>query len=109
MSEVKTRLANVENGKSVNTKFDKTNGSQPLLCVTPLHKHVIQKKTDVQKSKENHVMSKPVTLQTSPTKQRGVFQDFSVIVDILFKAYDGLSITVEKFIEKFKGTVRFGK
>ncbi|GKB62790.1 hypothetical protein Tco_0918976 [Tanacetum coccineum] len=72
ISELKTRLANVEKGKSVNTKFDKTNGSQPLLCVTPLHKHVIQKKTNVQKSKENHVMSKPVTLQTSPTKQRGV-------------------------------------
>ncbi|GJT14813.1 hypothetical protein Tco_0873519 [Tanacetum coccineum] len=69
ISELKTRLANVEKGKSVNTKFDKTNGSQPLLCVTPLHKHVIQKKTDVQKSKENHVVSKPVTLQTSPAKQ----------------------------------------
>ncbi|GJT31628.1 retrovirus-related pol polyprotein from transposon TNT 1-94 [Tanacetum coccineum] len=66
-------------GKSVNTKFDKTNGSQPLLCVTPLHKHVIQKKTDVQKSKENHVVSKPVTLQTSPAKQSGVNSNKNVI------------------------------
>ncbi|GKF19841.1 hypothetical protein Tco_0068479 [Tanacetum coccineum] len=57
-------------GKSVNTKFEKTNGSQPLLCVTPLHKHVIQKKMDVQKSDENHVVSKLVTLQISPAKQR---------------------------------------
>ncbi|GKC53226.1 hypothetical protein Tco_1075971, partial [Tanacetum coccineum] len=62
ISELKTRLANAKKGKSVNTKFDKTNGSQPLLCVTPLNKHVIQKKTDVQKSEENHVVSKPVTL-----------------------------------------------
>ncbi|GJV46628.1 hypothetical protein Tco_1431164 [Tanacetum coccineum] len=79
ISELKTRLANVEKGKSVNTKFDKTNGSQPLLCVTPLHKHTIQKKTDVQKSEENHIVSKPVTLQTSPAKQRGVNLNKNVI------------------------------
>ncbi|GJX92329.1 hypothetical protein Tco_0345655 [Tanacetum coccineum] len=73
ISELKTRLANVEKGKSVNTKFDKTNGSQPLLCVTPLNNTVITKKNkNVQKSEENHVVSKPVTLQTSPAKQRGV-------------------------------------
>ncbi|GJU85951.1 retrovirus-related pol polyprotein from transposon TNT 1-94 [Tanacetum coccineum] len=85
ISELKTRLANVEKGKSVNTKFDKTNGSQPLLCVTPLHKHVIQKKTDVQKSEENHVMSKPVTLQTSPAKQRGVNSNKNVIAPGMYK------------------------
>ncbi|GJQ92962.1 retrovirus-related pol polyprotein from transposon TNT 1-94 [Tanacetum coccineum] len=79
------RLANVEKGKSVNTKFDKTNGSQPLLCVTPLHKHVIQKKMDVQKSEENHVMSKPVTLQTSPAKQRGVNSNKNVIAPGMYK------------------------
>ncbi|GJY99424.1 integrase, catalytic region, zinc finger, CCHC-type containing protein [Tanacetum coccineum] len=85
ISELKTRLANVEKGKSVNTKFDKTNGSQPLLCVTPLHKHVIQKKTDVQKSEENHVVSKPVTLQTSPAKQRGVNSNKNVIAPGMYK------------------------
>ncbi|GJV49906.1 integrase, catalytic region, zinc finger, CCHC-type containing protein [Tanacetum coccineum] len=85
ISELKTRLANVEKGKSVNTKFDKTNGSQPLLCVTPLHKHVIQKKTDVQKSKENHVVSKPVTLQTSPAKQSGVNSNKNVIAPGMYK------------------------
>ncbi|GJR05366.1 hypothetical protein Tco_0528350 [Tanacetum coccineum] len=79
ISELKTRLANVEKGKSVNTKFDKTNGSQPLLCVTPLNKYVIQKKTDVQKLEENHVVSKPVTLQTSPAKQRRVNSNKNVI------------------------------
>ncbi|GJV14955.1 retrovirus-related pol polyprotein from transposon TNT 1-94 [Tanacetum coccineum] len=87
ISELKTKLANVEKGKSVNTKFDKTNGSQPLLCVTPLHKHCVtplnkhafQKKTDVPKIEENHVVSKPATLQTSPTKQRGANQNINVI------------------------------
>ncbi|GKA00565.1 retrovirus-related pol polyprotein from transposon TNT 1-94 [Tanacetum coccineum] len=71
ISELETRLENVEKCKSINTKFDKTNGSQPLLCVTPLHKHVIQKKTDAQKLEENHVVSKPATFLTSPAKQRG--------------------------------------
>ncbi|GJU61399.1 retrovirus-related pol polyprotein from transposon TNT 1-94 [Tanacetum coccineum] len=85
ISELKTRLANVEKGKSVNTKFDKTNGSQPLLCVTPLHKHVIQKKTDVQKSEENHVVSKPVTLQTSPVKQSRVNTNTNVIAPGMYK------------------------
>ncbi|GKD55297.1 hypothetical protein Tco_1288684 [Tanacetum coccineum] len=85
ISELKTRLANVEKGKSVNTKFDKTNGSQPLLCVTPLNKHVIQKKIDVQKSKEDHVVSKPVTLQTSPSKQSGVNSNKNVIAPGMYK------------------------
>ncbi|GKE66048.1 hypothetical protein Tco_1520209, partial [Tanacetum coccineum] len=85
ISELKTRLANVEKGKSVNTKFDKINGSQPLLCVTPLHKHVIQKKADVKKSEENHVVSKPVTLQTSPAKQRGVNSSKNVIALEMYK------------------------
>ncbi|GJX40777.1 retrovirus-related pol polyprotein from transposon TNT 1-94 [Tanacetum coccineum] len=79
ISELKTRLEKVEKGKSVNTKFDKTNGYQSLLCVTPLNKHAFQKKTDVPKTEENHVVSKPVTLQTSPTKQTGANQNTHVI------------------------------
>ncbi|GJY90769.1 hypothetical protein Tco_0505965, partial [Tanacetum coccineum] len=79
ISELKTRLAKVENGKSVNTKFDKINGSQSLLCVTPLNKQVFQRKIDVLKTGENHVVSKPVTLQTSPNKQTGANQNKNVI------------------------------
>ncbi|GJV32266.1 integrase, catalytic region, zinc finger, CCHC-type containing protein [Tanacetum coccineum] len=107
ISELKTRLANVEKGKSVNTKFDKTNGSQPLLCVTPLHKHVIQKKMDVQKLEENHVVS--VTLQTSPAKQRGVVQIVLWIVDSgCSKHMTGDRSLLKNFIKKFMGTVHFG-
>ncbi|GJT51970.1 ribonuclease H-like domain-containing protein [Tanacetum coccineum] len=121
--ELKNRLTNVEKCKSVNTKFDKTNGSQPLLCVTPLHKHVIQKKMDVQKSKENHVVSKPVTLQTSPAKQSGVNSNKNVIAPgmpkvvqiVLWIVDSGCSkhITgdrslLKNFIKKFMGAVHFG-
>ncbi|GJW27327.1 retrovirus-related pol polyprotein from transposon TNT 1-94 [Tanacetum coccineum] len=86
ISELKTRLANVEKGKSVNTKFwTRQMVTQRLLCVTPLHKHVIQKKIDVQKSKENHVVSKPVTLQTSPAKQSRVNSNKNVIAPGMYK------------------------
>ncbi|GJT38844.1 retrovirus-related pol polyprotein from transposon TNT 1-94 [Tanacetum coccineum] len=79
ISELKIRLEKVEKGKSVNTKFDKTNGSQSLLCATPLNKHAFQKKMNVSKTKENHVVSKPVTLQTSSNKQTGANQNKNVI------------------------------
>ncbi|GJW84487.1 hypothetical protein Tco_0157632 [Tanacetum coccineum] len=79
ISELKARMKNSENGKSVNTKFDKTNGSQSFLCVTPLNKNAFQKQTVVSKTKENHVESKPVTLQTLPHKQIGANQNTNVI------------------------------
>ncbi|GJU33559.1 integrase, catalytic region, zinc finger, CCHC-type containing protein [Tanacetum coccineum] len=79
ISELKARMKNGENGKSVNTKFDKTHGSQSFLCVTPLNKNASQKQTVVLKTKENHVESKPVTSHTSYTKQAGTHQNINVI------------------------------
>ncbi|GJX36937.1 retrovirus-related pol polyprotein from transposon TNT 1-94 [Tanacetum coccineum] len=79
ISELKARMKNGENGKSVNTKFDKTHGSQSFLCVTPLNKNASQKQTVVLKTKENHVESKPVTSQTSHNKQTGTHQNTNVI------------------------------
>ncbi|GJU91142.1 integrase, catalytic region, zinc finger, CCHC-type containing protein [Tanacetum coccineum] len=79
ISELKARMKNGENGKSVNTKFDKTHGSQSFLCVTPLNKNAFQKQTVVLKTKENHVESKPVTLQTSHNKQTGTHQNINAI------------------------------
>ncbi|GJX54602.1 integrase, catalytic region, zinc finger, CCHC-type containing protein [Tanacetum coccineum] len=72
-------MKNGQNDKSVNTKFDKTHGSQSFLCVTPLSKNAFQKQTVVLKTNENHVGSKPVTLQTSHNKQTGTHQNTNVI------------------------------
>ncbi|GJZ80897.1 retrovirus-related pol polyprotein from transposon TNT 1-94 [Tanacetum coccineum] len=85
ISELKARMKNREYGKSVNTKFDKTHGSQSFLCVTPLNKNAFQKQTVVLKTKENHVESKPVTLQTSHTKQTGTHQNTNVICPRIVK------------------------
>ncbi|GJU87446.1 retrovirus-related pol polyprotein from transposon TNT 1-94 [Tanacetum coccineum] len=79
ISELKARMRNGKHGKSVNTKFDKTHGSQSFLCVTPLNKNAFQKQTVVLKTKENHVESKPVTLQTSHNKQTWIHQNINFI------------------------------
>ncbi|GJU38568.1 hypothetical protein Tco_1191525 [Tanacetum coccineum] len=52
--------------KPVNTKFDKDNVFNNLLCVTPINKKVFQKKVVALKTEEKHVLSKIVTLQISP-------------------------------------------
>nr|GEV30332.1 retrotransposon protein, putative, Ty1-copia subclass [Tanacetum cinerariifolium] len=80
-------LKNVKKGKSVNTKFDTTNGSQTPLSVTPINKHAFQKKIDVSKIEENHVMSKPVTLHTSLDKQRGANSNKNVIASGMYKVF----------------------
>ncbi|GKB59534.1 integrase, catalytic region, zinc finger, CCHC-type containing protein [Tanacetum coccineum] len=53
ISELKAKLKNVEKGKSVNTKFDKANVSNKLLCVTPLNKQVFKRKLLLLKQKRN--------------------------------------------------------
>ncbi|GJV28763.1 retrovirus-related pol polyprotein from transposon TNT 1-94, partial [Tanacetum coccineum] len=83
--ELKTRLETVEKGKSVNTKFDKTNVSQNLFCITSINKQVFQTKTVVSKTKEKHVVSNPVTLQTSPNKQRGANSNKNVIAPGMYR------------------------
>ncbi|GJS92885.1 putative ribonuclease H-like domain-containing protein [Tanacetum coccineum] len=96
ISELKARMKNGENGKSVNTKFDKKHGSQSFLCVTPLNKNVFQKQTVVLKTKENHVESKPVTLHTSHTKQTGTHQNTNVISPGMYKVVTQQELQINK-------------
>ncbi|GJR84227.1 integrase, catalytic region, zinc finger, CCHC-type containing protein [Tanacetum coccineum] len=85
ISELKAKLKNVEKGKSVNTKFGKDNVSHNFLCVTPLNKQAFQKKTVAPKTEEKHVLSKTVTLQTSPNKQQAVETNKNVIAPGMYK------------------------
>ncbi|GJY26773.1 hypothetical protein Tco_0401499 [Tanacetum coccineum] len=41
ISELKNKLQTVDKGKTVNTKFDKSETSRTLLCVTPLPKNIV--------------------------------------------------------------------
>ncbi|GJR14151.1 retrovirus-related pol polyprotein from transposon TNT 1-94 [Tanacetum coccineum] len=79
ISELKAKLKNIEKGKSVNTQFGKDNVSYNFLYVTPLKKQAFQKKTISLKTEEKHVLSKTVTLLTSPNKQQAVETNKNVI------------------------------
>ncbi|GKD11089.1 hypothetical protein Tco_1190774 [Tanacetum coccineum] len=85
ISELKAKLKTVENGKFVNTKFDKATVSNKLLCVKPSNKQVFQKKTVVPKIEEKHVLSETVTLQTLSNKQQAEGTNENVIAPGIVK------------------------
>ncbi|GJZ76453.1 retrovirus-related pol polyprotein from transposon TNT 1-94, partial [Tanacetum coccineum] len=53
ISELKNKLKTVDKGKNVNTKFDKSETSGTLLCVTPLPKNIAVKAKKVSNTKVN--------------------------------------------------------
>ncbi|GKC09802.1 hypothetical protein Tco_1001412 [Tanacetum coccineum] len=53
ISELKNKFKTVDKGKNVNTKFDKSEISKTLLCVTPLPKNIAVKSKKVSISKVN--------------------------------------------------------
>ncbi|GKC61879.1 retrovirus-related pol polyprotein from transposon TNT 1-94 [Tanacetum coccineum] len=71
--------------KKVSLKFDKTNVSTQLVCVTPLNKKAFHKKTVAPKTEEKHVLSKTITLQTSPTKKKEAETNQNVIAPGMYK------------------------
>ncbi|GKC59285.1 retrovirus-related pol polyprotein from transposon TNT 1-94, partial [Tanacetum coccineum] len=73
ISELKARMKNGEHGKSVNTKFDKTHGSQSFICVTPLNKNAFQKQMVVLKTKENHVKTSVLDVSKNEAKKEAVY------------------------------------
>ncbi|GJZ99425.1 retrovirus-related pol polyprotein from transposon TNT 1-94 [Tanacetum coccineum] len=85
ISELKAKLKTIEKVKSVNTKFDKPLVSGKLLCVTPINKQILQKKKFIPKTEEKHVLTKTVTLQTSPTKKKHVDKNTNVIALGMYK------------------------
>ncbi|GJV79320.1 hypothetical protein Tco_1515190 [Tanacetum coccineum] len=66
ISKLKNNLKTIDNGKNVNTNFDKSETSGTLLCVTPLPTNITVKAKKVSNSKVNADRSKPVTLHSIP-------------------------------------------
>ncbi|GKA10510.1 hypothetical protein Tco_0689943 [Tanacetum coccineum] len=77
--ELKNRLKTVDKGKNVNTKFDKSEASKTLLCVTPLPKNIAIKAKKVSNSKFNADRSKPVTSHPTPNNEQGQKQNENVL------------------------------
>ncbi|GJX41037.1 retrovirus-related pol polyprotein from transposon TNT 1-94 [Tanacetum coccineum] len=88
ISEHKNKLKTVDKGKNVNTKFDKSETSGTLLCVTPLPKNIAVKAKKVSNTK--------------------VIQLVLWIVDSgCSKHMTGNLSLLRNFIEKFMGTICF--
>ncbi|GJV59153.1 retrovirus-related pol polyprotein from transposon TNT 1-94 [Tanacetum coccineum] len=78
LSELKNKLKTIDKGKNANTKFDKSEASGTLLCVTPLPKNIAIKVKKVSNSKVNADRSEPVTLHPTPTNEQGIKSSNSV-------------------------------
>ncbi|GKE76889.1 hypothetical protein Tco_1543009, partial [Tanacetum coccineum] len=69
-SELKNKIKTIEKGKNVNTKFDKSETSRTLLCVTSLPKNMAVKAKNVSNTKVNADRSKPVTSHSIPKNEQ---------------------------------------
>nr|GEW92321.1 retrovirus-related Pol polyprotein from transposon TNT 1-94 [Tanacetum cinerariifolium] len=85
ISELKNRLKTIDKGKNVNTKFDKSEASGTLLCVTPSPKNITIKAKQVSNSKINADRSKPVTSHPTPINEQGQTQNESVLARGMYR------------------------
>ncbi|GJY30815.1 hypothetical protein Tco_0414310, partial [Tanacetum coccineum] len=107
--ELKNKLRIVDMGKNVNTKFDKSETSGTLLCVTPLPKNIETKTKKVSNSKVNTDRSKLVISHPTPKNEQSPTQNENVLArGRCSKHMNGNLQLLRYFIEKFMGTFRFG-
>ncbi|GKD60898.1 retrovirus-related pol polyprotein from transposon TNT 1-94, partial [Tanacetum coccineum] len=85
ISELKNKLKTVDKGKNVNTKFDKSEASGTLLCVTPLPKNIAIKAKKVSNSKVNADRSKPVTSHPTLINEQGQTQNENVLARGMYR------------------------
>ncbi|GJR88756.1 retrovirus-related pol polyprotein from transposon TNT 1-94 [Tanacetum coccineum] len=72
-------------GKNVNTKFDKSETSGTLLCVTPFPKSIAVKAKKVSITKVNTDRSKPVTSHSIPKNEQSQKQNANVITKGMYR------------------------
>ncbi|GJQ95414.1 hypothetical protein Tco_0006553 [Tanacetum coccineum] len=84
-SKLKNKLKTIEKGKNVNTKFDKSETSETLLCVTPLPKNIAVKAKKVSNTKVNADRSKPVTSHSIPKNEQSQKQSANVIARGMYR------------------------
>ncbi|GJT89537.1 retrovirus-related pol polyprotein from transposon TNT 1-94 [Tanacetum coccineum] len=78
ISELKNKIKTIENGKNVNIKFDKSETSGTLLCVTPFPINIAVKAKKVLNTKVNADRSKPVTSHSIQKNEKSVESSNSV-------------------------------
>ncbi|GJS27163.1 retrovirus-related pol polyprotein from transposon TNT 1-94 [Tanacetum coccineum] len=85
ISQLKNKLKTADKGKNVNTKFDKSETSGTLLCVTQLPKNIAVKSKKVSHTKVNTNRSKPVTLHSIPKNEQSQKQSANVITRGMYR------------------------
>ncbi|GKC72630.1 hypothetical protein Tco_1118513 [Tanacetum coccineum] len=70
ISKLKNKLQTVDKGKNVNTKFDKSETSRTLHCVTSLPKNIAVKAKKMSNTKVKTDRSKPVTSHLTPKNEQ---------------------------------------
>ncbi|GJS20357.1 hypothetical protein Tco_0448989 [Tanacetum coccineum] len=85
ISELKNKLKTVDKGKNVNSKFDKSETSGTLLCVTRLPKNIAVKAKKVSNSKVNTDRLKPVTSHLTPKNEQSQTQNENVIARGMYR------------------------
>ncbi|GJT53575.1 hypothetical protein Tco_0988629 [Tanacetum coccineum] len=83
--ELKNKLQTIDKGKNVNTKFDKSETSGTLLCVTPLPKNIAVKAKKVSNTKVNTDRSKPVTSHLTPKNEQSRKHNENVLARGMWK------------------------
>ncbi|GJW21989.1 integrase, catalytic region, zinc finger, CCHC-type containing protein [Tanacetum coccineum] len=116
--ELKNKLQTVDKGKIVNTKFDKSETSRTLLCVTPLPKNIecVESSNSVRRQKSKATKSKDRVLKSKTDKDHmHMFGRCQVIQIVLWIVNSGCSKhmtgnlqLLRNFVEKFLRTIRFG-
>ncbi|GJR35014.1 hypothetical protein Tco_1210698 [Tanacetum coccineum] len=85
ISELKNKLKTIENGKNVNTKFDKFETLEKLVCVTPLNTNTTFKAKKVSNNKVNADKSNLVTSHSAPKNEQSKKQSANVITRGMYR------------------------
>ncbi|GJX00548.1 integrase, catalytic region, zinc finger, CCHC-type containing protein [Tanacetum coccineum] len=83
--ELKNKLQIVDKGKTVNTKFDKSETRGTLFCVTPLPKNIALKAKKVLTTKVNTDRSKRVTSHLTPKNKKSRKQNENVLARGMYR------------------------
>nr|GEV99895.1 hypothetical protein [Tanacetum cinerariifolium] len=85
ISKLKSKLKMIDNGKHVNTKFEKSETLGQLLCVTPFNKNLAIKTKNVSNTKATSDRSNPVTSQSTSTIKKKQQQNANIIERGMYK------------------------
>ncbi|GJX17431.1 hypothetical protein Tco_0218263 [Tanacetum coccineum] len=99
--ELKNKLKTVDEGKNVNTKFDKSETSGTLLCVTPLPKNIAVKAKIVSNSKVNADRSKPVTSHSTPKNEQSRKLNKNVLAKGSVESSNSVTDDIEQLIMEY--------